>query len=583
MPVIGGSRLSAQQRDIADWVPGIAASVRNLKGIRAGAAAFFAGALSALAMAPFFLWGILFVTLPVLVWLLDGILKPDAHSPSGKARGAVVRAGIVGWWFGAGYFLAGLFWIGEPFLVEAERFAWLMPFAVVLMPAGLALFYSAATACAALVWRPGLSRILALALAFSAAEWLRGHILTGFPWNVLGYALTAPLPLMQSAAIFGIYGLTLLAVLIFAVPLVALAGVDHRRNSLRTRVAVTLLAILPLPLAWGYGSIRLAEPQPSPVEGVRLRLVQPSVPQRDKWRPERQRDIFFDHIELSQRTPDGTFDGLAGITHVIWPEAAMPFLPLSTPGALQALGEMLPDGTHLLAGALRADGEPSPETGRRQAFNSLIAVAPDGQPVAIYDKIHLVPFGEYLPLQPLLERIGLEKLVGWQGGFSVGQSPRPLLNVPGLPPVGALICYEAIFPATIVQGPERPQALINLTNDGWFGVTTGPHQHFHQARVRAVEEGLPLIRVANNGITGVIDAYGRVLSRLELNVRGVIDTELPGPTVAPVYARFGDGVFALLWFAGLCALFVQSRRHNVPFDTLDSSSKEYSINHSCSG
>lgn len=570
MPGTSGSGPSAPQPGVASWLRRAALRIQGTTGIRATGAAFAAGTLSALAMAPFFVWGVLFATLPALVWLIDGSLKSGGLRSTGAA-GRAVRAGIVGWWFGAGYFLAGLFWIGEPFLVEAERFAWLMPFAILLMPAGLALFYAAAAAGAALVWRPGLPRVLALALALSAAEWLRGHILTGFPWNVLGYALTAPLPLMQWAAMFGIYGLTLLAVLIFAAPLVALAEVDRK---LRTQLATALIAILPLPLAWGYGMARLDETPPPPVDGVQLRLVQPSVPQRDKWRPERQRDIFFDHIDLSQRAPDGSFDGLAGITHVIWPEAAMPFLPLSTPQALQALGEMLPDGTHLLAGALRADGDPSPSTGRRQAFNSLIALGPDGQPIAIYDKIHLVPFGEYLPMQPLLERFGLQKLVGWRGGFSIGQSPRPLLEVPGLPPVGALICYEAIFPATIVQGPERPQALINITNDGWFGVTTGPHQHFHQARVRAVEEGLPLIRVANNGITGVIDPYGRVLARLELNERGVIDTQLPRPRAAPAYARFGDWTFAILWFAGLCVLVSGFWKRNAGGGALDISSKE---------
>ncbi len=515
-------------------------------------------------MAPFFLWGVLFLTLPVLIWLVDGSLahnsKPVTQSQLRTAAQRAVRAGLIGWWFGAGYFLAGLFWIGEAFLVEAERFAWLMPFAVMLMPAGLALFYAGATAAASLAWRPGLSRVLALALALAAAEWLRGHILTGFPWNVLGYALTSPLPLMQSAGILGIYGLTLLAVPMFAMPLVAVAEAACDRTRLRTSLVAALMALAPLPLAWGYGTALLAERPPPPLEGVRLRLVQPSVPQRDKWRQDRQRDIFFDHIALSQRAPDGSFDGLAGITHVIWPEAAMPFLPLDTPGALEAIGQMLPDHTYLLAGALRADGEPSPASGRRQAFNSLIALDPDGRVAGIYDKIHLVPFGEYLPMQPLLGRIGLEKLVGWRGGFSVGQMPRPLLEVPGLPPIGALICYEAIFPATIVQGTERPQVLINLTNDGWFGVTTGPHQHFHQARVRAVEEGLALIRVANNGITGVIDSYGRILSRLDLNVRGVIDTHIPGSRAAPIYARFGDALFLILWLAGLGMLLACLRK-----------------------
>ncbi len=566
MPVAGGSGLSAQQLGIVAWPRAAACRATSLKGFSRAGAAFLAGALSVLTMAPFFIWGVLFITLPVLVWLVDGsTAEADRDEPDGGSRWRplgrrALRAAVVGWWFGAGYFLAGLFWIGEAFLVEAERFAWLMPFAVMLMPAGLALFHAAAAGVATLAWRPGLSRVLALALALSAAEWLRGHILTGFPWNVLGYALTSPLPLMQSAGLVGIYGLTLVAILIFTVPLVVLAD---GQSGIRWRFAALIAALAPLPLAWTYGLSQLAEPPPPPLEGVRLRLVQPSVPQREKWRPERQRDIFFDHIALSERAPDGTLAGLGGITHVIWPEAAMPFLPLDTPAALQAIGDMLPDGTHLIAGALRADGAQTSASGRRQAFNSLIAIGPDGQPTATYDKIHLVPFGEYLPLQPILERFGLEKLVGWRGGFSVGQRPRPLLTVPGMPPMGALICYEAIFPATIVQGTERPRALINLTNDGWFGVTTGPHQHFHQARVRAVEEGLALIRVANNGITGVVDPYGRVLARLELNQRGVIDTEIPGPRPAPPYARLGDTPFALLWLAGLCCLLLSVRRHSV--------------------
>lgn len=524
-----------------------------------------------LAMAPFFVWGVLFVTFPVLFWLIDGAAASAVRQPesSRPAFRRALRASIVGWWFGFGYFLAGLFWIGEAFLVEADRFAWLMPFAVTLMPAGLALFFGAAAAAAAIVWRPGLARVLALALALSAAEWLRGHILTGFPWNVLGYALTSPLPLMQSAGVVGIYGLTLAAIPIFAVPLMAISSALADRARRRGYAAAAVLALLPLPIAWGYGQVRLAGAQPPSVEGVHLRLVQPSVPQRDKWQAERQRDIFFDHISLSQHAPDGSFDGLAGITHVIWPEAAMPFLPLDMADVLQVLGEMLPEKSYLLAGALRADSTPATDAEQRRAFNSLITLDSDGKPVAVYDKIHLVPFGEYLPLQPLLARLGLQKLVGWRGGFSAGKSPRPLLAVPGLPPVGALICYEAIFPSAVVQTATRPQALINLTNDGWFGFTTGPHQHFHQARVRAVEEGLPLVRVANNGISGVIDANGRVLARLGLDERGVVDAQLPGPMSPPPYARFGDGLFAALWLSGLLNLLLLLRRKGATFPLAD--------------
>jgi apolipoprotein N-acyltransferase len=287
------------------------------------------------------------------------------------------------------------------------------------------------------------------------------------------------------------------------------------------------------------------------VDGIRLRLVQPSVPQREKWRPEKQREIFRDHLELSTRGPGGTPDGLAGITHVVWPEAAMPFLPLRSPEALQAIGEILPPGTYLLSGALRVAEPASPQSERRRAYNSLMAFGPGGGLAALYDKIHLVPFGEYLPFQETLEGIGIEQLTRWRGGFSAGRNPRPLMHLPGLPPIGALICYEAVFPAAVVQGSERPGVLMNVTNDGWFGNTTGPHQHFHQARVRAVEEGLPLVRVANNGISAVIDPDGRVLAKLDLNVRGVIDSSLPAARTPPIYARFGDSIFV---FCGLVIL-----------------------------
>jgi apolipoprotein N-acyltransferase len=306
-----------------------------------------------------------------------------------------------------------------------------------------------------------------------------------------------------------------------------------------------------------YGAVRLAAPEPPAVQGVRLRLVQPSVPQREKWRPENQGAIFRDHLELSQRGPEGHSGGLDGITHIVWPEAAMPFLPLETPEALAAIAAMLPSGTHLLSGALRIAADAGEGQAARRVYNSLLLFDAEGRLSGTYDKNHLVPFGEYLPLRVVWRAFGLRGLVEMRGAFEPGPVPRPLLDVPGLPPVGALICYEAIFPGDVVQGKERPAMLLSVTNDGWFGNMTGPRQHAHQARVRAVEEGLPLVRVANNGISAVFDADGRIVGRLGLNVRGVLDTPLPGARPPTVYARFGDGtawivaVLALLASAGL--------------------------------
>lgn len=529
--------------------------VERTSGWRRAATAFLAGAISVLAMAPFFVSPVLFVTLPILVWLIDSSAAPCRWE-------SFRRAAAIGWWFGFGYLLLGLFWVGEAFLVEADKFAWLMPFAVLMLPAGLALFSGLAAGAARLFWPHGLARVLVLAVAIGGTEWLRGHVMTGFPWNVLGYALTSPLPLMQSASVLGIYGLTLLCVLIFAGPLVLVADGRPEAGASTLRSAA-LLAILPLAALYAWGAWRLSDGPAAMLDGVKVRIVQASVPQRDKWRPEKQRQIFEDQLSLSRQDPSGKRDDLAGVTHLIWPEAAMPFLPLEHPEALSAIGEVLPNGTQLLSGALRLKHAESAGPGAaREGYNSLMVFGDQGNLEQVYDKIHLVPFGEYLPMQSLLESIGLEQLTRWRGGFSIGAIPRPLLAIPGLPPVAGLICYEAIFPAAVVQGDRRPGLLVNVTNDGWFGDTTGPWQHFHQTRVRAVEEGLPIIRAANNGVSAVIDGQGRVVAMLILNARGVVDSGIPMAIETPVYAKIGDCTFVALTLIFLGAAIVLKRRHS---------------------
>jgi apolipoprotein N-acyltransferase len=522
----------------------IAARLSALTGWRKRGVAFAAGALSVLALAPFFFAPVLWLTLPTLVWLIDGATT-GTEPRRWYARSALLAAEI-GWWWAFGYFLAGLFWIGEAFLVEAEHFAVFMPFAVLLMPAGLALFYSAASALAVLFWLTGTWRVLALALSLSAMEWVRGHVLSGFPWNVLGYALTYPLAFMQSASVFGLYGLTFAAVLIFALPL-TVSAVQRSRSR---RAMAFAIAGLPLIAMGVLGQLRLATASAETVPGVKFRIVQPSIPQREKWIAGNQERIFNEHVVLSLRDGAGALDNLANITHVIWSEAAMPFMPLDTPPALAAIGKMLPEGTFLIAGALRAERAPPQSPRLRNFFNSLLVFGKGGLLVTLYDKIDLVPFGEFLPLRWLLEAVGLRQLAHTMGSFESGSTPRPLLQVPGLPPVVPLICYEAIFPGAIVQGSARPGVIINATNDGWFGNTTGPRQHLHQARVRAVEEGLPLIRAANNGISAAFDGYGRVLGRIELDHKGVLDVSLPVALQMPLYARFGDSLFFTVWLLG---------------------------------
>ncbi|MGE0626613.1 MAG: apolipoprotein N-acyltransferase [Hyphomicrobiaceae bacterium] len=563
----------------------VADTLKQLAGWKRWLAAVTAGALSTLAMPPFFLWPILFVTLPALVWLIEGA-RSDAHRDELESAAALdwkppARAALAGWLFGFGFHVAGLYWLREAFLVTGGNLALLWPLGVIGLPAYLALFHAAAAAAAAAVPGSTARRVLALGLALAVTEWLRGHVLTGFPWNVLGISLTWPLPLMQSVSVFGIYGLTLIAVIVFAMPAALLAMPDRGAGG---SAAAVMVAAAPLCLLALFGAYRLSIPVPPNVAGVHLRLVQPNIPQRAKWQQERQREFLDAHIALTRVGLTDTAAATSGvvwrswpgdpkgsavaadvrprerptITHVIWPEAAMPFVPLRYPEVLADLGKMLPRGAQLLAGILRTEGRWPNDDFR--AFNSLAIFNDDGQNTAVYDKIHLVPFGEYLPFQAVLESIGLKALTRQRGGFAPGPSPRPLVKIAGLPPASVLICYEAVFPGAVVQGPQRPGVLINVTNDGWFGNSTGPRQHLHQARLRTVEEGLPLLRVANNGISAVFDAYGRELARLDLDVAGIIDTRLPGAIPPPIYARLGDLTFVILWIAGAIGLFMMRRR-----------------------
>ncbi len=521
--------------------------VAHLSSRRRALVAFVAGAASVLAFAPVYFSPILFATLPVFVWLID-------TSPTPR------NAAIAGWFFGFGYFFFNLFWIGEAFLVEADKFAWLLPFAVTLLPAALALFWALAAGVSRMFWSTGLARVLIFAVTLSVAEWLRGHVLTGLPWNVIGYALTAPVELMQSAGLFGIYGLTLLACIIFTAPLVLLADHDAPASLLVWMRSIAV-GLAPLAALWAYGSIVLQTPQTS-VPGVRLRIVQPSVLQTEKWRPEFQRRIFDDHLALSVMNAAGRRDDLAGITHLFWPEAAMPFLPLEAPKALEAIAEMLPPGRVLVTGALRRDSAPQSGAAAQvnvRAYNSIMVFDDAARLTAIYDKVHLVPFGEYLPLEPLLTALGIKKLTHGHGAFSSGAVPKPLLAIAGLPPAAGLICYEALFPGQVVDAAVRPGLIINVTNDGWFGDTTGPRQHFHQTRVRAVEQGVPLIRIANNGISALVDPFGRVLASLGMDVKGVADSDLPAVVRAPPYAQFGDLLFTIMLFFGGLAGFLLHR------------------------
>jgi apolipoprotein N-acyltransferase len=487
--------------------------------------AFAAGALSALAMAPFDAWPILFLTFPALVWLIDG-------AAVGRWRGVLVAA-TTGWWFGFGYFIAGLYWIGYAFLVDAPTFGWLLPFAVIGLPAVLAVYTAIAVALARILWTPGATRILTLAVTLTATEWLRGHLFTGFPWNAFGYALTAPLALAQSASVFGIWGLTFIAICIAASP----ATLTDERSETPWPWMPLGLAMVVLAGLGAWGVVRLQRTPTQFVDGVHLRIMQPNLQQDVRFNYAARQQVMERYIALSKQISSPQPPDAHDATLLIWPESPFPFVLTHEPDALAQIAKLLSPSTVLITGAIRVDEANGPADLR--AYNSIYVIGTDGSILDVYDKVHLVPFGEYLPFQSFLEKLGFQNLTKQVGGFSSGDRHK-LITIPGAPPALPLICYEVIFPGEEMPPETRAGWIVNVTNDAWFGYSTGPFQHLEQSRVKAIEEGLPLVRAANTGISAVVDPVGRVLNSLPLGREGLLNSPLPQPIATPVYARFGD-------------------------------------------
>jgi apolipoprotein N-acyltransferase len=477
-------------------------------------------------MAPLGLFPALALSLIPLVWLLDGT------GGTRITRRSLIGAAWIGWSWGFGYFVAGFWWLGAAFLVEADQFAWAMPFGVLGLPAVLALFTALGCLLARLLWTSDGARILALTFGLTVSEWLRGHLFTGFPWNNPGMALGQNIWLMQTASLVGLYGLTVLALFIFASPAVLWTGRSRSQRMLLPGLALALLAGMA-----AFGFLRVPAEATAEVPDVRLRIMQPNLQQDAKFNPRNRDAIMRHYLSLSGRqSVQG--EGPEGVTHFIWPESAFPFLLQRDPASLAQIGALLAPNQTLVTGAARMD-EPLPGESVGSFYNAIQVIDERGTIRGSYDKVHLVPFGEYVPhfVGGLIRWLGLREFVHIPGGFSAS-ADRGTLRVPGLPPVAATICYEAIFPGEILPDGPRPSLILNVTNDGWFGLTTGPHQHFAQARLRAVEEGLPLVRAANTGISAVIDPYGRVVASLGLGREGTLDAHLPEANLPSVYRGF---------------------------------------------
>ncbi|SHJ34836.1 Apolipoprotein N-acyltransferase [Shimia gijangensis] len=458
------------------------------------------GAGTSLGQAPF--------SLPIFT--LVGLVVAFVIFPALKSHREAIAAGLA---FGTGYFALSLHWIVEPFLVDVARHGWMAPFALVFLSVGLALFWGAAFAVAR--WM-AIGR-WALVLTLTGAEMLRAYVFTGFPWAMLSYGLVDGLA-GQAASFVGPHGLTL----ILLVSAAGISGFRARKTSAVVGILFAVVALWPMPEA----------NVPNP-ERPMVRLVQPNAPQHQKWDPEFMR-VFFDRALRATRS------GLEVPDLIVWPETSVPS-PLNNSINTRAAIAKAARGAPVVLGLNRYDG--------LRFYNSAVVIGDEGAIGDVYDKHHLVPFGEYVPFGDVLARFGIHGLAAREGGgYSAGPGPH-LMDVGAVGRALPLICYEAVFPQDTRGTDERPDLLMQITNDAWFGAFSGPYQHLQQARMRAIEQGLPLVRAANTGISAVVDARGRVTAQLGLGKEGFLDARLPQALSATVYSRTADLPLSLMLFA----------------------------------
>ncbi|MEZ5777311.1 MAG: apolipoprotein N-acyltransferase [Paracoccaceae bacterium] len=489
------------------------------------ALALLLGAGIAAGQAPFNLW---WAALPAL-FLVTALVSAEARR---------AQAVWLGWAAGAGYGAASLFWIVEPFLIDIARHGWMAPFALVLMAAGMGVFWALAAALSVSGGRTRGGRALGFALGLAAADLVRGYLFTGFPWALLGHVWIGT-PVMQTAALVGPIGLSLLATIPAALPLLS--------SRLAPRAILTVCGACILAASWAFGTSQLAATDAPRDPGVRVRLIQPNADQHLKWRGDMWAYFLDRQIALTGQPPKRPLD------LVVWPETAIPFL-LDQSGSLFEEIAVASGGVPVASGVQRREGN--------RFFNSLAVADGAGKVFAVYDKHRLVPFGEYIPYGDTMAKFGITAFAAQQGfGYTSGPSTR-VLDLGKAGRVLPLICYEAVFPQDLNAAPERADWILQVTNDGWFGKIAGPYQHLAQAQLRAVEQGLPLLRAANTGVTAVIDARGRLLQSLPLGTEGVLDADVPPALPATIYSRTGDLPATIFVVLALLALFFRDRRQS---------------------
>lgn len=498
---------------------------------------FILGTLFTFCFTPYYITWLGFISLTGFLLILD------------KAKNNR-KALLYGFMFGFGHHTTGLYWISNSLLVEPDKFAWLIPFAMSAIPAYLSIYIAIISWLTKKLEYKGIAKIFFFSGMWVMAEVIRGHAFTGFPWNLSGYIFLANNELSQFGSVIGFYGMSLLAILLFSSPYSIFDSLlrAYKGEIQYYKAGYCVFFLLPISTIfigisyWGYE--RISENK-GKEENVNIRLVQPNISQRDKYDPLRLGEHMYNYYSLTLE--ESKLDNFTPDL-IIWPEAATPYQLSNESIMLNELKDIIPYSSYLMLGSVRIEQDKENKT--RKFYNSIEFVNSDGKlEEQYYDKHHLVPFGEYVPLRKYLP--GVESISHSSGDFSTGDGPQTL-KLGKAPAFSPSICYEIIFPGKVTNktGKESAKWILNLTNDGWFGISKGPHQHLDITRARAIEEGIPVVRVANTGISAVIDSLGQVLDRIELNKRGVIDSKLPSALhFQTIFSKLGIMISILL--AGL--------------------------------
>lgn len=495
-------------------------------------AAFCLGCLLAAALPPFYYFGAAFLAFSGLVWLCCQVTGKTALAATG-------------YWFGFGFFAAGFYWIGNALLVDAEQTGWLYPFVLFLNGA----FFGIFTIVPIYITRYGktvVAKLLLLAAGWGlCAEWLRGVFLTGFPWNPVSSILAFHPAMLQTLSWWGTYGLSVVAVALFSLPAVALVHPQKKQMW-----AVGVAALFPV-LLWGYGEFVLPPKGEIPSgQQIKIRLVQPSIPQELKWNRTVMEENFRKYIDLSRQ------EGLNNADFVVWGETASAFDLTFDKAHRIAASSAVPATGYLISGSLRYEINGNDYT----PYNSMLVIDSAGNVVDVYNKSHLVPFGEYIPLRKYLPA-WVRPVANTIAEFGKGRQYQTI-TLDGYPEFAPLICYEVIFPGQVVRKENKPKWMVVVTNDGWYGLSSGPEQHLVAAQMRAVEEGISVVRSANSGISAIISPYGQITARIGLNKTGVADGVVYADQARQtLFGRFGNRLLLLLCgFFLLCAVLINRRQ-----------------------